>query len=246
MLRLSKSWRALSVLGLLALSPASARGGGIDCPNLTPSAEAFPYMRRGNRCEGFFEAQVTASSIALVGLTVGPLSFSDATHKLTVRPVTPQAFPLSVVVSAIPIRTYYRLDATLPPHGSLSWPLDDVVHPARLRASGLGALAYADSGGTRAYVPLHFEETSSGPRQAAPSTLRATLRTTVELVNLSWRIDPENTSPTTWVTIDGPMFAGDGIPIDFSAPGTSRFRLEVTAKERDSDESLTAKPTIVE
>ena len=109
----------------------TSSGQTLRCDSLEPIPESsMQYKNRGNRCEGFYVANVGARNIDVVALTIGLLKYDlDKGVKLLISAPT-QIRPVHVRAVAIPPRTYYRMDADLDGGKVLEWPVDDVLRPA--------------------------------------------------------------------------------------------------------------------
>jgi hypothetical protein len=223
------------VLGLA--SPARPETRPCD-RGLTPIRDPTGYTLRGNRCEGLYEAPVSSTGLELVSLTRGKLRFDlDPALQLTVSAPDPgDAAPGPVRVRAVakPLRTYYRMDAELPPTRQLSWPVRDVLWPQRLAAHRIGLFGWVERDGERIFVPLRVG--IQGER-VAPGTVDLVVRSTADVERVVWRWWAESgPGPGGWRSLAGSTPAGQPITIVVPEGPRAIVRVDVTAKLPGSDE----------
>src|SRR5688572_24125356 len=126
-------WPWIALLWL-HLSVAAAQTASPRCDtSLRAIADATGYRARAGdpRCEGVFESPVSVTELEVVSVTVGALSFDiDVHHEVVVAPPDLKglnAKAVNVRAVALPLRTYYRMDAVLAPGEIFHWPLAAVV-----------------------------------------------------------------------------------------------------------------------
>src|ERR1044071_2664057 len=118
---------AAVVLGACLLSvPCGAQE--VRCDALTPlKGSRTGYQKRANRCEGIYVSNVGSRSLAAMSFTLGAIHF-DLKSAAPLEVTAPgQAEPVNVRATAIPLKTYYRMDSVLPAHSVFSWPVTDVL-----------------------------------------------------------------------------------------------------------------------
>ena len=90
-------------------------------------------IRSHNRCEGFYESDVSSGSLNIVSVTQGKFKFKlDSNEMITVSPIVNNK-TVNIRAVAIPLRTYYRMDAQLDPKTNIKWPVADVLYPKKLK-----------------------------------------------------------------------------------------------------------------
>jgi hypothetical protein len=191
------------------------------CEKLHPLAGSqFRYSDRGNRCEGFYVADVGAETLEPVSLTEGELLY-DLRPGLTLQLSTSsQVGPFHVRAVAKPPRTYYRMDAVLEAGSSLSWPVDDVLWPEHLSADRIGVFAWKGSKDEKIFLPVRV--TMPGSERAADfyQTAYLSVRPSFDVEKVMWRtakMEHSNCSAYgTWK---------DVLPNGVSAGEPVRFRL---------------------
>ena len=107
------------------------------------------YKARGNRCEGLYEADVAAKSLALVSFTFGTLSYRLRPGEKLELSAPTQSGDLQVRAVAKPLSMHYQMDAVLPAHATLTWPVDDVLLPEGLAASRVAVFAWREAEAAR-------------------------------------------------------------------------------------------------
>lgn len=228
--------KALLLLAL-SLQPALCLAAAPPCLNLTPVQNpVIAYKLRGNICEGFYQASVSAGSLDLVSLLHGQLTFTPGQNTplcITSPDVHKQAIHVQAV--GIPLKTYYRLDAVLQPGGTLNWPLN-IVNGMSVRPEQIGLFGQlADD--KDSYVPLAVTGAAAAP--AAP--LNLILRSSVDVSIVKWRQNAMrgtqcDLSQSEWQSITpdfgGRFFAGQ--PIALSLPQQqNNFCIEFAAQNAD-------------
>jgi len=110
----------LILLGLVL--PCALLAQSTKCEPLSPlPGSTSQYKDRGNRCEGFYVADVGIKSIELISFTEGRLSYElKPGVKLQVSTPT-QTGQVHVRALAKPPKTYYRMDTTLEGSSVLIW-----------------------------------------------------------------------------------------------------------------------------
>jgi hypothetical protein len=208
--------KIIFLFGLVLMSsPVLARK--LPCPDLTAvDNPAIAYTQRDNRCEGFYQSPVSAESLTLVSLLYGRLEF-DASSNECLHIIVPQAIRQQVHVQAvgIPLKTYYRLDAWVQPGQNFIWPLD-IIGKMQLTPASIGLLGkiVAD---LEVYTPLAL-----GNNVAPSAPLNLTLRSSVDVSTILWRISSMNEGQCgqpgkKWEKIEPSwgeqFFSGEGIQL---------------------------------
>lgn len=177
-------------LALFALHlPASAQQA--DCGQVRATPGALGYQLRGGdaRCEGFYQSTVSAASLDLLSLTTGAVDFQLGNDKI-VEIVAPKVGSLNttgihVQARALPLNTYYRMDATIAPGATMRWPIGQVLAPANLTADTIGVLAWTDDGPNRVLIPVSVSDAKRAATDGASVVL--VLRSSADLDELRWR-----------------------------------------------------------
>jgi hypothetical protein len=93
----------------------------------------------------------------MLSFMVGSSTFDRRTDRaLTIS--APDVHALSaprvvIVARALPLRLYYRMDASLPSAGSMEWPVGEVVLPLGLDPRSIGLVGSVPTGERNIYVP---------------------------------------------------------------------------------------------
>ncbi len=195
---------------------------------------AVAYKKRNNRCEGFYQPDVSSGSLDLVSLLYGRLNFNP-THDKILHITSPKVRSKQIHIQAvgIPRKTYYRLDAWLQPGGSFEWPLD-IAKKEHLQDNHIGLFGQL-SDKREIYAPI----TVINPNNRLSSTsLILTLRSSVDIGSVMWRKNSIteqqcDLSKAEWQTIQ-PAF-GDrfisGEAIELSLPDQKdNFCIEFAAQ----------------
>jgi hypothetical protein len=143
------------------------------------------YKERGNRCEGLYIAEVGSQKLDLVSFHWGALNYTLKPGQKLIVSVPGVRVPVHVRAMAIPLGTYYRMDAVLQPGASLAWPVDDVLLPEQLNASRLGVYAFAQGPNSEVvYYPVRVGTSTGG---ANDSHWVYTIRPSFDVQRVQWR-----------------------------------------------------------
>jgi hypothetical protein len=172
------------------LDLASAQGNPCD-PGLHPVSDPTGYIPRGSRCEGVYVSPVSASSLELISLLRGKLHYKlqPKTQLILSSPNIADiaSGPVRTRAIARPLRTYYRMDATLPTTRRMSWSIDDVLLPLRLSADSIGVFGWVEKGTEKIYVPLRVAQ----PGDSTPAgAVELMVRSAVDIDRLAMSETP--------------------------------------------------------
>lgn len=184
------SIKPLGVLSALVVFVLSCYSQLPNCASLEPiPASPMQYKDRGNRCEGFYVADVGAPSIDVVALTFGSLKYDLNKDAKLFLFTPPGVGHVHVRAMALPLRTYYRMDAELDPGKVLEWPIGDVLRPSNLTSDRIGIMAWRSIGDEKVLIPLF---SSSSVSSSATSSLPVNLiiRPSFDVEAIKWRAGP--------------------------------------------------------
>ncbi len=213
------------------------------CDSLVESAGGqYGYtLREGDsRCEGLYKSRVSATELQLVSISIGEMRYTNAVKSLAISlPASthPDIGPIHVRGMAIPLKTYYRMDAVMAPGEAMRWPLQDVVHPSSLRSRDLGVLAWAEIDGKRLYIPVQVRPLNAEGDDRPGTEVIVKILSTSHLEKLLWRFKGD----LAWRTANGDgRTVRSGRPVSFRplrhAEGAdSIVELEFVGKVRNSD-----------
>jgi hypothetical protein len=135
----------LFLLGCLAILTAYLSG---QCDtDLTPvHDQQLKYKFRNNRCEGFYNSDITSYSLQLANLTCGQVSYTlSESEVIQVLPLFDNNCQVQIQASALHLRKYYRMDSEISSDKSLNWPVNEVLLPANLSANKIGVCGWIKS-----------------------------------------------------------------------------------------------------
>jgi hypothetical protein len=210
---------------------------------LAPASGPLGYRLRDRdvRCEGLYLSPVSAPSIELISLLQGSLRF-DLLPNVQLLVLVPNGVDLppeervKVRAVAFPLGKYYRLDGVLSAKGSMSWPVSDVLLPAKLGAGQVGLFGWIGSDFDRVFVPLHV---AIAGEPVLPNQTILTVRAAHDLEIIVWRAYSEtrlSQDLPAWTTAAKSILAGQPVSIDLPKGPETRLRIDVAAKSRDRDE----------
>jgi hypothetical protein len=210
-------------------------------PRLRPLPGHLGYIWRGDRCEGLYLSPVAANDLELVSLLQGKLHF-DLQPKTRLQVSAPPIAdiaqgPVHIRAVALPLRTYYRMDASLLPGSQFNWSVDSVLVPNGLSANHLGVFGWINIQPEKIFVPLQVLQHGQ-PQPQGPVEL--VVRSSVDIENLVWRssVEGEPTfGPPKWLEeVATPLPGGRPVPIYLPTGPRAVLRVEVAAKARESDQ----------
>lgn len=198
------------------------------------------YRARGNRCEGFYKSEVASNSIDLVGVLRGQLVY-ELNEAETIEISTSQYIsqPLHLRAQAIPLKTYYRMDAQLNVGETFNWPVKDVLFPREITYKQISIYGQYQEGTTDIYVPLRARSQLSTIRN--DNILRVVFRPTINVDNIMYNYYVYSTNESTeWINkLRSSCIAGKSFSIDLQYAPSEKLRLTVSAKiQGTADERL--------
>ncbi|MBL26195.1 MAG: hypothetical protein CMM50_01400 [Rhodospirillaceae bacterium] len=242
---LSRIAISLLAVGFSATAPVAAVADV--CDRLQPVSTALGYQVREPdvRCEGLYESTVRAIGIEVVGFLLAPVRF-DAELEAEVEIAsadlsnleTPPEGPLRVRAVALPLKTYYRMDAVLGPDGTMAWPLAEVIRPAGLKDDQIGIYGWFGEETDKTFVPVRvLSATAESSEMPEPSPqLRLYLRVTSDAERLLWRYGDDGTVSEWLPAAEGRVRAGQTAAVALPPGPTALLRIDVTAKPEGSDD----------
>jgi hypothetical protein len=233
-----------TALTLAVMVIGSAHASLCDGFGLTPTLGLWGYQQRDARCEGTYVSPMAITGyLEIVSLTQGELRF-DLAPGTRLNVATPEITkftrdPINVRATAIPARVYYRMDAILPSHGGMIWPVDDVLHPMNLTADRIGVYGWTGTEREKLFIPLTIKPEGSHPLFKIDSRIRLKLRTSVDIDKVLWRIFSEkerlNKLPRYVDTGSGSALASRPIELILPEGKAGIFNVEIAAKRHDRD-----------
>lgn len=213
---------------------------------LKPLAGELGYGLRNGICEGLYESP-TSALLDIVSLTAGPISYQ--LHKDVVLEIpypvndVVQGDPVHVRAMALPIRTYYQMDALLRRGTSVKWPVADVLLLIHLDSAKLGVLGWIDTEAGNLYVPLMVRTTGVQASTDTDKRPRLTIRSPLPLEAVVWRWYADNlneSSSLKWIkAIDKEQRPGAPITMVLPANAPRVVRIDVHAVALNRDKPLT-------
>jgi hypothetical protein len=231
---------SITAILLTALLAATGAYAGPCRSDLPPADASYGYRYRAtpDRCEGLYSQPVAGEELELLSFLSGPgPSNPDSGRALTIT--APDVHGLNataqvtVVGRALPPRVYYRMDASIPSAGSLTWSLNDVVTAAHLDPAWIGLTGSVHTDKGTVYVPLRID----GGRVAgtAGTTTKMVFRSSVDLDSLHWRLYEPGSPAPPWNRIDHPVHAGDTVSLALDSPAGKEMTLDVAARPAGAD-----------
>jgi len=126
-------------------------------PTLKPIDGSFGYMKRDNRCEGFYKLPTAGGGLDIVSVLRGKLSYSlHPAAALEIRTAATLNENENVTVRGVSANTdgHYRMDAVISPGKALVLPLGDVIVPNKMKANEIGLFGWIGLEENKTFVPL--------------------------------------------------------------------------------------------
>ena len=226
---------------------------------LIPIAGILGYKYRENdaRCEGLYESPVAGViGLEVVSFLRGKLRFDIERHKHLkvtapkISDITDSLIRIRAV--SVPVKMYYQMDSVLPPGGTLIWPLDEILKPMGLTASGVGLFGWVNHDtDIKAFVPLTVVPSKDEMISTANTSVELTLRAYADIERVLWREITEDLrtseQPHDWQDA-GTGFIPDGRPITLPLPITEAAPfsiIEIAAKRQGSNKWLKLKLRVI-
>jgi hypothetical protein len=231
---------ALAAALAISLGASAAAWADGPCPSLSPDRGPLGFRRRlgGDRCEGFFKSNVAGEALSVAFLMAG--RFPASAEVVEVSGAAPGR-EINVRAVALPLGTYYRMDATVGPNRPLRWPLAEVVQASRsLKSTDLGLYGWIGDAARPTYVPVRAALPGAAP--AADEPLRLGVRANVPLALLVYNVADDESchfGKRPWTEIGANVRPGAILTVAGGAVAGGRAAICVgfRAKLADSDQS---------
>jgi hypothetical protein len=221
-------WSALACL--LFSGAVQAQADPFRCAPLVASKShqpAYGPVPGQQRCEGFYEKNVSQPFLELVSLTRSPPGSwaADTEGRLSLRGLP--KVDTRLLIQPMRSSPLYRVDAWLAHDSTLVWSNGTMLQATGLKLRDLGFLALAGSG----TEPLAVAPVSTHAGDGG-NTAYAVLRPSVAVSSLAWRayrLASPGALPVGWQDLAGPpLFAWERIalPIPLPADGLG-LRIDV-------------------
>ncbi len=206
---------------------------------LVPVKGELGYKQRGNRIEGFYEKS-TGGNLHVVSLLYGVLRFDwNPGVVLEILPPAEMQRTIKVRARAIPLKTYYQMDGTIPPKEILTWPIKDVLYKAGLKANMIGVFGWFGSENEKKLVPLKIYQKGSPVSRPAINPLFFTARADVDVEKVICRfsevVNGKNLkSAEGWKETGNYINAGHAIRIELPGRNSGELCVEIKAKQANN------------
>jgi hypothetical protein len=228
------------VVQLLLICSSGVWAQGLRCAAVNPDSGPLGYRERGGdpRCEGLYRSPVAGAALELLSLTSGPIDFSlrpDTVLYVASPDLSAlKAAKLTLQARALPLGTYYRMDATIDSGVTFKWPAS-ALDQAKLTHDLIGVVGWVEQNSNRVYLPVSV---SDGSRKTMGTvSLIAILRASADIEQLSWRTwpDAKSATRTSWENLNSNYRAGQPIRLELKINRGTAL-LELAAKTVGSDD----------
>jgi hypothetical protein len=154
------------------------------CPLLTPVNGTLGYQNFGNRCEGFYVANVS-ESFQIVSLLQGTIP-QDWQRNTVLKVSAGVSISEPINVRAVPLsqQPFYRMDAVLQSSAILDWPVGDILFPSNLKPNNIGVYGWIGSESDKTFIPLRISKAGASPSASSNILI---VRAGTDVAGLVWR-----------------------------------------------------------
>ncbi|SRR6266851_5938807 len=238
----------LGLVCLVTLACASAGSAEPPCdPALRPVQGEAGYTPRRNRCEGLYVSPISAPGLELVSLLRGKIRYDlhPQARLIVQAPSSPSSGSRGIHIRAmaLPLKTYYRMDATLDDTRQIEWPVGEVLFPLGLHQASIGAFGWVETDRSSLFLPLRVTPKGSSS-SSGREPIEIGVRTTTTLDRLLWRVAEESPSaqPGRWEPVKGDFSAGKTITISLPEGPAGVLIVEVVGQLHGSQEWMRLLP----
>jgi hypothetical protein len=181
------------------------------CDNtLQPSINTkVAYKTRGNRCEGEYAAKIGAPSLELIGFTIGIFSYKlEKTESIAIKNST--GLVINIRSSAIPLNTYYRMDALVENGKTFKWDIKDVLFDLKIPSNFLGVYGWIGTQKEKTYIPVKPISTTYDNRN---NNLYLIVRSSTKVLSVKYRYSKIGQNPNEYKEVNRSFRAGQSIVI---------------------------------
>lgn len=231
---------AFYAAALMLLLCLSAMAEELACAGVTPDAGRSGYQLRTDdtRCEGLYRSPVAGVPLELLSLTIAPLDYQlrpDATLYVTGSPAGRfDGEQIRLQARALPLSTYYRMDALMYSERSFKWPMA-VLNENKLKPDLIGVIGWIDRRGVKTYVPILVSERNLPWSETGSWSV--ILRSVIDVEKIFWRRWPANRNRNAgpWQSVAAFHRAGEAIRVQVPANDKPEA-FEFSVKTVGSDE----------
>lgn len=183
------------------------------------------YKTRGNRCEGAYIAKVGAPSLDIVGFTIGQFSYKlERSEMITIK----NLFGSNIFIraSALPLNTYYRMDAFLEKDKTLKWEIKDVLFDLNIPSNSLGVYGWSGTEKEKVFLPV---KPVSFSNSKSDNKLYLVIRSSSKVLGVKYRYAPLGLNFSKYENINETIRAGQPIVIVLPANLEGEHIVEVAA-----------------
>jgi hypothetical protein len=211
------------------------------CDNtLKPADNAqVAYKARGNRCEGEYSAQVGAPSLDVVGFTIGIFSYNLVPTE-SIK-ITNLDTVINLRASAIPLNTYYRMDAVLSTGTTFTWDIKDVLLNLRIPSNSLGIYGWFGTERNKIFVPIKPISTTY---DTSKHELYFIVRASTKVLKIEYRYSKIGQNPGQYEQDNSSFRTGEPITIKLPANLKGTYTIDIAALLQSNGNWIAKKYTL--
>jgi hypothetical protein len=191
-----------------------------------------------------YVSQISAYNLEVLSLLMGKLRF-DLKPEISLEITSPNLAgvspgPVNIRAVALPVGTYYRMDAAQLPGDKMIWPVKDVLLPAGLSDNRIGLFGWIEADPEKIFVPLRVEPQGKSSPAQEENSLQLMFRAMTEVDSIVWRSSMETdefSGSLKWQDlVKTPVPSGQPVTLTLPPGPQTILRIEVAAKERNGDQ----------
>ena len=183
------------------------------------------YKSRGNRCEGAYAAKVGAPSLEPVGFTIGSFSYKLEKSEI-IKIQNLSGSNIFIRASALPLNTYYRMDAYLEKNKTLIWEVKDVLFDLNIPSHSLAVCGWSGTEKEKFFFPV---KPVSSSYNKSDNKFYLVIRSSADVLGVKYRYAQSGLNFSKYETLNSSTRAGQPIVIVLPETLKGEYNIEVAA-----------------
>ena len=192
-----------------------------NCASLIPEDSNFGYKQHSNRCEGFYNPQLSGNLQVVSFIMGGEVKFTwDEKTLLAVSRIDKSEFPINIRAVSLQRNVFYRMDAVLAGDDSLDWPIAPYIYHRNIKPDQLGVYGWSGEEYDKVSSPVIVKQKDGTVSHEQILILK--ICTVLDLTHFRWNlmhlsgpICGTDAAIDQFQTFEGDMTAGSIIEINF-------------------------------
>lgn len=162
------------------------------CDSTIKPDQELGYRARGNRCEGFYKAKVSAENLSLVSFTKGALNFAKDAKELIYISANADVASVNLKALGIPMDLHYQMDAQFDANKELIWEANTVLlqNSKTTIPQNIGVLCSNGAAGQQAvFYPTQIRTEMKGQ---IGGNAQLTFMSSTKINQVQWKLSGQN------------------------------------------------------